>query len=94
MGLMQGPVDEYVNVTIDGDEFGTCKFTRSATSCAWSTCTELKKTEILTTSSKLYVKLHFNSTDRKLGYCNEPDQGGRELARITLKPQGNTDPLN
>ena len=92
MGLMQGLVDDYVNVTIDGEEFGTCKFGRSATSCVWNTCTELNKTEILTKSSKLYVKLYFNNTDRKQGYCNEQDQDGHELARITLTPQGNTTP--
>ena len=91
MGLIQGLVDDYVNVTIDGEAFGTCKVSRSATSCAWNTCTELKKKEILTKSSKLFVKLHFNNTDRKEGYCNEPDQGGHELARITLTPQGITD---
>ena len=91
MGLIEGLVDDYVNVTINGEEFGTCKISGSATSCSWNTCTELNKTEILTKSSKLFVKLHFNNTDRKQGYCNEPDQGGHELARITLTPQGNTD---
>ena len=93
MGLNQGLVDDYVNVTIDGEEFGTCKISRSATSCDWNTCTELNQKEILTKSSKLFVKLDFNTTDRKQGYCNEPDQGGNELARITLTPHGNTTPL-
>ena len=91
MGLANGLVDDYVNVTIDGEAFGTCKISKSATSCAWNTCNELNKEEILTKSSKLFVKLHFNNTDRKQVYCNEPNQAGHGVARITLTPQGNTD---